>query len=111
MKYVYLIQVEGTDICKVGFTKKNPNLRALELQIGSARKLVLVDCYKTKRASKVESAIHNTYASYQTKEEDGVKLIGEWFRFDLKIRQDFTKICKKIDDNFQILEEMSTLKK
>lgn len=108
---MYLIRVDGTDICKVGFTKKNPSLRALELQIGSAKKLVLVDCYKTKRASKIESAIHNSYASYQALEEDGVNLIGEWFRFDHNIRQDFQKICKKFDDVFKAIEEMSTLSK
>ena len=44
-------------------------------------------------------------------EEDGNKLIGEWFRFDQNTRNDFKKICKKIDDNFQAIEDMSTLKK
>lgn len=111
MKFVYLIQVEGSDIYKVGYTKNNPEKRLKELQTASAKKLVLVDYYKTKRAPQIESTIHNTYSSCQMMEEDGVKLIGEWFRFDQNTRNDFKKICKKIDDNFQAIEDMSTLKK
>jgi hypothetical protein len=111
VKYVYLIQVEGSDVCKVGFTKHKPEKRLKELQTASAKKLVLADYYKTSRASKIESTIHNTYSSYQLLEEDGKKLIGEWFRFDYETRKNFKKICKKIDDNFKAIEEMSTLKK
>lgn len=111
MKFVYLIQVEDSKICKVGFTKKKPENRLKELQTASAKKLVVTDYYKTKRASQIEAAIHNTYASYQTREEDGKKLIGEWFRFDDDIIKNFQKICQKIDDNFQALEDMSTLNK
>lgn len=111
MKFVYLIQVEDTNICKVGYTKKKPENRLKELQTASAKKLVVASFYLTKRAAQVEAAIHNTYSSYQTREEDGKKLIGEWFRFDEEIIKNFTKICQKIDDNFQAIEDMSTLKK
>lgn len=111
MKFVYLIEVEGSDLCKVGYTKKKPENRLKELQTASAKKLVVVDFYKTKRAPQIEAAIHNSYASYQTLEEDGNKLIGEWFRFDDKIKKDFRNICKKLDDNFQAIEDMSTLNK
>jgi len=111
VKFVYLIQVEGSNVCKVGFTKKNPQKRLKELQTGSAKKLLVTDFYKTNRASQIEAAIHNSYSSFQAHEEDGNKLEGEWFRFSDEIIKNFKAICKKIDDNFQAIEEMSTLNK
>lgn len=111
MKYVYLIQEEGRDVYKVGFTKHNPSKRLKELQTSASKKLVLVDYYKSKRAPQIEKVIHNTYSSCQMLEQDGEKLIGEWFRFDYQTRLNFKEICKKIDDNFAAIEELSTLNK
>ena len=108
MKHVYLIQVEGTDIYKIGFTKSNPSNRVKALQTGNPFKLVLVNSYSTLRATKVESALHNRYATYKVN-EDEYKLQGEWFKFDNETVKNFKSICESIDNNFKIIEEMSTL--
>lgn len=108
MKYVYLIQIEGTDIYKVGYTKSHPSKRVESLQTGNPFKLVLVDFYETKRASRVESAFHNRYRTNKVS-EDEYKLLGEWFKFDFETRNKFKSVCEQIDNNFKVIEELSTL--
>lgn len=108
MKFVYLIQIEGTDIYKVGFTKSDPQKRLESLQTANPFKLILVDYYQTKRASKIEAAFHNRYSTNKLSEEES-KILGEWFRFDIKTRKSFKEICEKIDMNFKSIEESSTL--
>lgn len=108
MKYVYLIQIEGMDIYKIGFTKSNPIKRLESLQTGNPFKLLLVDSYKTKRATKIESVLHQKYISYKVNEDES-KILGEWFKLSKEIIEKFKSICEQIDTNFQIIEEMSTL--
>lgn len=103
MKYVYLIQLEGTDIYKIGFAKK-PGERIKTLQTGNPFKLILVESYQTKRASKVEKVLHRNYSSYKA-DENEYKLQGEFFQLDIQARNNFIKTCKKIDNNFQVLED------
>lgn len=108
MKYVYLIQVEGTDVYKIGFTKNNPIDRVKSLQTGNSTKLVLIDSYHSKRATKIESVLHIRFASSKI-DENEYKLMGEFFRLDFETRARFKEICKKIDDNFEIIDKMSTM--
>lgn len=108
MKYVYLIQVEGTDIYKIGFTKNHPSKRLKNLQVGNPIKLILVDSYASKRATQVEAALHNRFSGYKVN-EDEYNLMGEFFKLDLETRKNFKELCEKIDMNFQVIEENSTL--
>jgi hypothetical protein len=107
MKYVYLMQIEGMDIYKIGHSK-NPNQRLETVQTGNPFKVILVDSYKTKRATQVEAAMHNRYTSHKVN-EDEMKLMGEWFQLDNETRKNFKEICQKLDSNFEIIESMSTL--
>lgn len=108
MKYVYLIQIEGTDIYKIGYTKSHPTKRIESLQTGNPFKLILADFCECTRATKVESAMHNMYASKKVN-EDEYKLLGEWFSLDFETRSNFKKTCETLDNNFKIIEENSTL--
>jgi transcriptional regulator of heat shock response len=108
MKHVYLIQLEGTNIYKIGYTKSNPQKRIESLQTGNPFKLILIDSYTTKRATKVEAALHNRYRINKV-DEDEYKLLGEWFQFDNNMVKNFKSTCELIDNNFKIIEEMSTL--
>lgn len=107
MKNVYLLQLEGTNVYKIGYTKSNPQKRIDNLQTGNPYKLILIEFYATKRASKLEAALHNRYNSHKVN-EDEYKLLGEWFQFDNDIVKNFKAICELIDNNFRIIEEMST---
>ena len=101
------MQIEGMDIYKIG-NSKNPKSRLKVVQTGNPFKVVLVDFYPTHRATMVESALHHRFSSYKVS-EDELKLQGEWFRLDFSTRQGFKALCEKIDTNFQIIEDSSTL--
>lgn len=109
MKFVYLIQLEGTDIYKVGFAKKVVD-RIKTLQTGSPFKLIVVETYQSKRASKIEKVLHRTFNRFKI-DENQYKLQGEFFQLDYQTRTSFLKECGKIDFNFQVIEENSTLNK
>lgn len=107
MKYVYLINLEGTDVFKIGHSK-NPKQRIKSLQTGNPYKLVLVESFKSKRASQIEKTLHRRFASSKT-DVDECKLQGEFFNLSNKDIADFQKTCQRIDSNFDILEKYSTL--
>lgn len=108
MKYVYLARVEGTEIYKIGFTKKEPHLRLEALQTGNPFKIVLVDFYMSHRATKIESILHRRYQTDKYILEDDNKLLGEWFRLKLKDVISFKETCKQIDTNLNVIEQYST---
>lgn len=108
MKYVYLIQVEGTSVYKIGFTKNNPKNRVKSLQTGNSIKLILIDSYYSKRATKIESVLHIRFASSKIDENEH-KLMGEFFILDFETRTKFKEICKQIDDNFEIIDKMQNM--
>lgn len=107
MRYVYLIQLEGTDVYKIGFSK-NPKQRIKSLQTANPYKLVLIDLYKTKRYTQIEKNLHRRFASYKV-DEDEYKLQGEFFQLNVKTVNDFKEVCEKIDINLQVIEDNSTL--
>lgn len=107
MKYVYLIQIEGKDIYKIGHSK-NPKTRIKNVQTGNPFKVLVASSYKSKRAIKIETCLHHRFSSHKITEDD-VKLQGEWFKLDSNLVKDFQKICEQIDNNFKVLEENSTL--
>ena len=59
MKCVYLINIQDTNIYKIGFTKQSPEKRVKDLQTGNPYKMVLVDSYKSQIAPGIETVIHN----------------------------------------------------
>ena len=61
MKYVYLANIEDTNIYKIGFTKQTPEKRVKNLQTGNPNKIVLVNSYKSEIAPSIESVIHNYF--------------------------------------------------
>src|ERR1035441_10432088 len=75
MHFVYLINVENTDIYKIGFSRKNPELRKDKLKTGNPYKLVVIKTYQSHRAKKVENILHNRLLSKKYTED--AKLSGE----------------------------------
>jgi hypothetical protein len=106
-KYVYLIRLGDTDVYKIGFSK-NPKNRIKYLQTANPYKLTLVDSYLCSRASLVEGTMHRRYNSMKV-DENEIKLTGEFFRLDNDTVKKFKETCEKINTNFKIIEEMSTL--
>jgi hypothetical protein len=69
--YVYLINTEElSNIYKIGFTKKDPNIRLKQLQTGNPNKLNLFYSFKVKDES-IEHKLHNIFKNK--------KINNEWF--------------------------------
>lgn len=103
------MQVVGMDIYKIG-NSKNPEIRVKGVQTGNPFKVIVLDLFATKRATKVETALHNMFASHKVT-EDEMKLEGEWFKLSSDEVKNFKTLCEKVDNNFKVLDEISTLNK
>lgn len=105
MKYVYLANIENTDIYKIGFTKLSPEKRVKGLQTGNPNKIVLINSYKSEIAPSIESVIHNYFKHKKNNPDDGLKLLGEWFILERLDVEKFYDTCKTIEDNLNIINK------
>lgn len=108
MKYVYLVNIEGTSVYKIGFTKQSPEKRLKNLQTGNPYKMVLVDSYKSNIAPNIESVIHNFFRHKKNNPEEGLKLLGEWFMLDKIDIESFQPTCKMIESNLKAISDNNT---
>lgn len=105
MKYVYLANIEDTNIYKIGFTKQAPEKRVKNLQTGNPNKIVLVNSYKSEIAPSIESVIHNYFKHKKNNPEDGLKLLGEWFLLEKLDVERFQETCKTIENNLKAINQ------
>jgi hypothetical protein len=106
VKEVYLIHNVKEDIFKVGVSK-NSLKRVKQLQTGSGNQIVLKGFYRTEIAYKIESTIHNLWSYKKYIGDDFTNLEGEWFVLSIEDIISFKDFCKKIEDNFNKLKQMS----
>jgi hypothetical protein len=71
MGYVYIINAQGTNLYKVGYTDGDPEDRRAQLQTGCPYTLQLIASYWKEDARSVETVAHKILASYNVN--------GEWF--------------------------------
>jgi len=110
MKGVYLIQIENTNIFKIGSTKKSPQSRLKSLQTGSPFNLILREFYETEfYYTKIEHTLHRQFKFKKYIPENFDNLQGEWFQLDNDDIENFLNSCKKIEENLNFLENNSTL--
>jgi len=102
-KFIYLINQEDTQYYKIGITKKDPQLRLEELQIGNAENLKLIFHFETKFSFKLETALHKHFKSERKK--------SEWFELTKEQVDSFLKTCEFFENTFTYLKNNSTLKK
>jgi len=107
MKFIYLFNVEGTNVYKIG-NSGNVNKRRLEIQTGCPFKVVEIVRFKSKYPNKVEKALHNKFG-LQKEDEDGRELQGEFFALSNEDKKMFMEHCQKMEDMFLILEENTYL--
>lgn len=103
MKYVYLANIEDTDIYKIGFTKQSPKKRVSNLQTGNPSKINLINSYKSDIAPNIESVMHNYFKHKKNNPNDGLNLLGEWFVLDKKDVDNFFETCKSIESNLKAI--------
>lgn len=102
MGFVYLLRSTGDydSYYKIGITRsKNIEKRIKQIQTGNHNKVTCVNYFQSKHFSKIEKTLHNYY-SHLRKE-------GEWFELDLSHEANFKKICEKIHNNLEIINNHS----
>ena len=99
MKSVYLIRNNDSKY-KIGIAT-NPNKRIKQLQTGNSDELKIIETYKSKNASKIETTLHNQY-SFKRK-------IGEWFELSVEEEVNFIMACKRIDETINLLKKMDNI--
>lgn len=92
---IYLAQAEGTDNYKIGYTTQKPNARINQLQTGNGAKLKLIEVFKTKYGTKLESRIHTEFK--------WKRIEGEWFVLEKEQVDKFIETCSKHEKNFDAL--------
>jgi len=100
--FVYLISstIED-DICyKIGYTKRNPLQRIKEMKTGNASELELIDQFKSKWGTQIESNLHKFFKDK--------KISGEWFRLSDYDVSKFKIMCEQTHNNFEIISENNT---
>ena len=107
MQYVYLFNVEGTDVYKIG-NSKHPSKRVFVVQTGCPWKLVEVARFESNYPTQVETAMHKRFSS-QKEDENGRELQGEFFSLSFEDKQMFSEHCQKAEDMFLILENNTYL--
>lgn len=109
MGFVYLINIEKTDLYKIGITRKTVEERMKSLQTGNPLKLVLVDSYKSDKHQKIETIIHRRLKHKKYISEDFENLKGEWFQLTFQETLEFKKICIQIEESIVYISKNSTL--
>jgi hypothetical protein len=97
MGIVYLINIERTDLYKIGITRVSPQKRLKSLQTGNPNKLVLVDYFETEIYTKIEAVMHRILKHKKYIPEDFENLMGEWFCLTFEDVRGFKQMCKNIE--------------
>jgi hypothetical protein len=107
MYYLYLININNTDLYKIGITKRSPEKRLKTLQTGNPHSLRIQSYYKSDIANKIEKYFHRIYKYKQYNCDDFNNLFGEWFSLQPDDVLNFIPMCKKIETGIKIVNDRS----
>lgn len=94
---IYLAKQQGTELYKIGVTKKDPLLRLKQLQTGNPTPLQLVESFETKFDYKLEAALHKYFMTENVQDE--------WFELSEEMVADFLNQCNKFEKIFKTLTD------
>lgn len=95
---VYLLNLEDSDLYKIGITEENKiDKRIKNLQTGAPKKINIVTLFKTEFATIIEKKLH---ALFNTKRSN-----GEWFELSYDDILIFKDKCNQYNDNIKFLIE------
>ena len=95
--FVYLIcaEFEGRKLYKIGYTRRKIEKRIKEIKTGNGSDIYLVNSFKSKWGTKIESHLHRVFSSK--------KVNREWFDLtddDIKM---FTEKCDLMHKTMEII--------
>lgn len=96
-KNIYLARQDGTNLYKIGITKKKPEVRIKELQTGNGTKLIVIAEFVTAHGFKMETALHEVYKSK--------KVHLEWFELEDEDVSLFLDYCEKKEEAISFLKK------
>lgn len=96
---VYLIcaEMNNEKLYKIGYTRRPVEKRIKELKTGNAADFYIVDSFKSKWGTKIESQVHRIFKHK--------KVNGEWFDLSDDDVKWFNGICSRINDNLEIVSQ------
>lgn len=99
---VYLIESEYNDVTlyKIGITKREVEKRLKEFKTGNASNFRIVNTYKSKWGSKIESTLHRMYSTK--------RISGEWFNLEPEDISNFIPKCEAIHSNMELISTHNT---
>lgn len=105
--YVYLFNVEGTDVYKIGYSR-HPKKRISEVQVGCPYKVKEVARFESNYPTQVEASLHRQFFM-QKIDDEGRNLQGEFFYLSIEDRNLFQEHCRRAENMFIILENNTYL--
>lgn len=102
MYNVYLIcsEIEGKNLYKIGYTRREIEKRIKEFKTGNASSFYIVDSFQSEWGTKIESRLHRVF--------NHKKISGEWFDLDENDIKEFSKICNSLHSNFKLISTQNT---
>ena len=102
MYSVYLIcaEIGGEKVHKIGYTRRTPEQRIKEFKTGNASDFYIVDSFKSKWGTKIESSLHRRFNKF--------KINGEWFKLNDEQVKSFNNECQLIHDGLEIISTQNT---
>ncbi len=99
---VYLIcsEFEGRRLFKIGYTRREVSKRIKELRTGNGSELYIVNQFKSKWGTKIESQLHRMYKSK--------KVNGEWFDLTDEDVKSFLERCETTHDMLELITTNNT---
>ncbi len=100
---VYLMccyDINGNELYKIGFTRRNIQKRIKELKTGNASEIVLIDFFTSKWGTKIESILKRKYKKFN--------ISGEWFNLPKEDILNFKENCNAIHENYELLNNNNT---
>ena len=82
-------------VYKIGVTKQNVEDRIKQLQTGTDKRLDVVEVFVSDFPYKIETALHNIFKIQKENRE--------WFNLTKEDIESFIPLCKKLDQNFNLL--------
>lgn len=99
---VYLIcaEFEGRRLYKIGYTRRDISKRIKELKTGNGSEMYVIDSFKSKWGTKIESNLHKTFKSK--------KVNGEWFDLTDEEVKSFGEKCKLSHETLELITTQNT---
>lgn len=98
--YLVCAEINGVRLHKIGYTKRSIEDRIKEFRTGNASDFYIIDSFRSKWGTKIESSLHRVFKNKKIK--------GEWFNLTDQDLLSFQERCQTLHDNFELITKNNT---